>query len=224
MHILILGASGRTGRLTTTHALEKGHSVTALVRDTTSLGPHRNLTLIHGTPLNEPDITSAFAAAPKDHPITAVICSLNASRKSDSPFSAPLAPPMFVRDCVTHAISAMNAHGVKRLVVMSAFGVGSSYAALPYLMRAIFRWTNMRVSIEDHDALDAMIRAEGEGLEWVLVRPARLVEGEGPVREMGEEGRGVGLMGRVGRGGVAGFLVEAAEGKRGARRAVVVAD
>ena len=58
----------------------------------------------------------------------------------------------------------MKTHGVKRLVYMSAFGVGSSYAQLPFAMKAVFRHTNMKFQIEDHEAVDAEVRGKaGEG-------------------------------------------------------------
>lgn len=223
MHFLILGANGRTGQLVTASALKNGHAVTALVRNTSSMTPQPGLNIVQGTPLQQTDIEAAFASAPKDNPINAVISTLNAARKSDSPFAEPVAPPMFVHDSVLNAIAVMQAHGVKRLVIMSAFGVGSSYTQLPFPMKALFRHSNMKFQIEDHDSLDVEVR-EKQRLEWLLVRPARLMEGEAvEVREMGEEGEGVGWLGSVSRASVAEFLVLAAEGRKGWGRAVVVA-
>ena len=53
MKILVLGATGRTGRLFTRKALEQGHTVTAYVRNPhkarTLQGTHPNLTIIPGT-------------------------------------------------------------------------------------------------------------------------------------------------------------------------------
>ena len=43
-HLLVIGGSGRTGRLVITEALRTGHSVTALVRDPTRVVPGDRLT------------------------------------------------------------------------------------------------------------------------------------------------------------------------------------
>lgn len=137
---------------------------------------------------------------------------------------------MFVHDCVKNAVEAMETFlgkGKGRLVVMSAFGVGESWKGLPYLFRALFWYSNMRISIEDHDALDAEVRRReiGKvGMEWLFVRPARLAEDEAvEVRELGEQGKKVGLMGSVSRASVAEFLILAVEGKKGFGKAVVIA-
>ena len=53
MKILVLGATGRTGRIFTRKALEEGHAVTAYVRNPDKalslLGAHQNLTIVPGT-------------------------------------------------------------------------------------------------------------------------------------------------------------------------------
>ncbi|KAK3643057.1 hypothetical protein LTR56_010431 [Elasticomyces elasticus] len=107
MHILILGASGRTGHLTTTTALAKNHTVTALVRKSSSLTPTPGLTIVEGTPLNQPDIDRAFTSGPKPD---ACIVTLAAPRETDSPFSKPMAPPFFMRDSVRNLMVVMRSH------------------------------------------------------------------------------------------------------------------
>lgn len=49
MHIFVSGGSGRNGRLVIQAALERGHSVTALVRDPSSLTPRPRLTVLKGS-------------------------------------------------------------------------------------------------------------------------------------------------------------------------------
>lgn len=228
MHFLILGASGRTGKLTTAAALQAGHTVTALVRNTDSLDPQPGLTIVEGTPLQQADLEDALRLAPA--PVETIISTLNAARKSDSPFAVPLAPPMFVRHCVTNAIAAVKAAQSEtkvKVVVMSAFGVGSSWAQLPWVMKALIAHSNMKAQFEDHDALDAELREGKHGdVDWLFVRPARLTDGPASagVREFGEEGRGLGFFGSISRASVAEFLVRSAEGREGWQRAVVIGD
>lgn len=48
MHIYIVGATGRNGLIVVDEALNRGHTVTALVRNPGALNHHTNLTVIQG--------------------------------------------------------------------------------------------------------------------------------------------------------------------------------
>jgi hypothetical protein len=114
---------------------------------------------------------------------------------------------------------------VARLIVMSGFGVASSYPQLPWLMKLVFRYTNMNFQMRDHDAADEEVRNQ-EGLDSTFVRPAMLKEGgPAPVKEHGETGEGaMGLFSGITRASVARFMVEAAEEGRFVQQAVVIAN
>jgi putative NADH-flavin reductase len=223
MRFLILGASGRTGQLTVEDALKRGHTVTALVRKASSMEARNGLTIVEGTPLEPEDIKKAFAATSSD-PITCVVVALNATRTSDSPFAKPLAPPNFIEDCVRNATAVMAEHDIKRIVIMSAFGIGSSHDQLPCLTKLVFKHTNMSYQMNDHEATDADVHAQ-EHLDWTFVRPVMLKEGDAAlVKELGEEGKGAGLLSGITRASVAAFLVKVAEDEAWAKRAVVISN
>lgn len=59
MKILVLGASGRTGRQVTQMAVARSHVVTTLVRSAASFGEHRELRVVVGDPASPSDIESA---------------------------------------------------------------------------------------------------------------------------------------------------------------------
>ena len=221
MHLLILGANGRTGKLATAEALNRSHAVTALIRNPASMQAQPGLTIVPGSPSNQSDIEKAFAGRTVD----AVLVALNASRASDSPFAKPIAPEFFVRDCLRNLTAVMLREGVVRLVAMSGFGVASSFPQLPWLMKLVFRWTNMSFQMRDHDAAEEEVRSQ-EGLDWTFVRPAMLKEGgPAPVNEHGETGGGaMGLSSGITRASVARFMVEAAEEGRFVQQAVVIAN
>ena len=223
MRVLIFGANGRTGRLVTAAALKAGHTVTGLVRKASSLQPQEGLTIVEGTPLTQTDVEKAFDATPVD-PVQAVLVSLNASRASDSPVAKPVAPPFFVRDCVRTATAVMQRYGVKRIIVMSAFGIGDSFQQLPWLMKLVFRYTNMKYQMEDHDATDVDVR-QSTDIDWTLIRPVVLKEGDAStVKELGEIGRGVGLLSGITRASVAEFMISTAEQGSWSKKAVVIAN
>ncbi|KAH7048435.1 NAD-dependent epimerase/dehydratase-like protein [Macrophomina phaseolina] len=220
MHLYILGGSGRTGQMVIDNALQRGHTVTALVRNPDSLRAQKGLYVAKGTPLSPSDIASSFL-----HPMRpdAVLVTLNAARTSDSPFAAPLAPPRMMADSHANVTAAMRQHGVTKIVTMSAFGVAESSPNLLCLFRGVLRGTNMKYQFADHDQVDAEMK--GSGLDYVLVRPAMLTEGEAvPVKTFGDHGEGAPWFAKVTRGSVARFLVEVCETAEWDRRTPVIAN
>lgn len=138
MHFLILGASGRTGKLAVADALDRSHTVTALVRNASSLEARTGLIVVQGTPEKQADIERAIAAKKVD----VALVLLNAARESDSPFAKPITPEWFLRDCVRNLTAAMQHKA--RIVIMSVFGVGSSWKQSSFLLKGMFRFTNSK--------------------------------------------------------------------------------
>ncbi|KAL3490060.1 hypothetical protein BJX62DRAFT_252241 [Aspergillus germanicus] len=218
MHVLVIGGTGRTGKLVIEELLSRGHEVTTLARNPQALGdPRPKLNVVQGTPTELSDIRSAFAStfpkSNKSHPISAVISTLSAPRASDSPFAAPISPPNLMTDCTRNILAAMAEFGVRKIVIMQAFGVGESWANMNCMLQLLMRKSNMILQYEDHWGVEGVVKGgEGRGVEYVLVRPCRLVESEErKVKVWFEHGKGVPLMESASRVGVAGFLVDAVE-------------
>lgn len=228
MHILIIGGNGRTGQLVIEKAISQNHQVTALIRKATSLRPEDNLTIVEGTPTNISDIDRAFMAGASRTSWTtpdAVVVTLNARRVSDSPFSAPSpdTPKSLMADSVANAITSMKKHSVRKIVIMSSSGTGSSFASLNLPMRLVFTMTNMKYQMEDHNVVDAETR--DSGVDFVLVRPAMLTEGsEAEVKVHGDDGQGSGFIPKISRESVAGFIVKAAQGSEFVGRSPVISN
>ncbi|KAF2720239.1 NAD(P)-binding protein [Polychaeton citri CBS 116435] len=213
MRVLILGASGRTGTRVVAQALSQSHTVTALVRNPSTVASQPNLTLIQGTPLDRAAIGVAFTSAPQDDPIRAVVVALATSRESDNPWSKPTSPRFFIRDSVQNTIAVMKENGVSRIVVMAAFGTGKSWAQLSAVVKAMFKWSNMSLQMEDHNAVDEVLRGEGKWLQWTVARPTMLKmevkDGQvSMVREFGENGSGIGIFDGCTRESVAKWMVD----------------
>lgn len=218
-HLLIIGGSGRTGKLVIEEALSQGHTVNALVRNTSSLAPQPGLHIIQGSPVNKSDIEKAFAIQ-KPY---AVLTTLNAKRASDNPFAKPIAPPRFMADCLANVRAVMADNGVKRIVIMSAFGVGTSYSNLNFLMRPVVKYSSMAVSFADHGFVEE--ETKKAGLEWTVVKPAMLREGEKMVvKDLGEDGERAGWLPSVTRESVARFMVVVVEGGEWVGRSVVISN
>ena len=158
-----------------------------------------------GSPTELTDVRKAFELTTPD----VVIVTLNAPRASDSPFAAPISPPRLMADCNANVVTAMKEFSVKKVVILQAFGVGSSWDKMACMLRMLMSKSNMVPQYEDHNHTDREVRASG--VSYVMVRPVRLVETDiATVREWPEHGKGVPLMASVSRKSVAGFLVDAA--------------
>ena len=224
MGILLIGASGRTGKLVIDEVLSRGQSVTALVRSTSSLSSRSGLTVVQGTPTNASDIERAIASTPPADRITSIIVTLNAVRASDSPFAKSISPPRLLADSHANLVAAMqNYPEIRKIVTMSAWGVAESIRETPWLFRLLIRKSNMAVQFEDHDMTDREMKESG--VNFVLVRPVRLAEGEKKaVKVHGNTGKGLGLMASISRKSVAGFLVDCAQVANWDRRTPVVSE
>ncbi|PQE03136.1 N domain dehydrogenase protein [Rutstroemia sp. NJR-2017a BBW] len=218
MHFLILGASGRTGGLLLNEALSKNHTITALARNPASITPQSGLTVIQGSPLSPSDLRSAFSAKKVD----AILITLSSARASDSPFAASTSPANFLENCISITLQVMKEFDVNRIVYMSAFGVGNSNPNLWCPMRIMINNSTMgTVGFKDHSEAEGKLRESG--LEWAVVRPAMLKEGEGKkVLEMGEQGKGMGYLPGVTRESVVRWMVETAESVNWESRTVVI--
>lgn len=209
MRVLVIGGSGRTGRLVIDNLLNKGHSVTALIRKPQALETRDGLTLVTGTPTSADNVREAVQAVKDDIPQVAII-TLNATRESDSPFAKPVAPPRFMADSAANVVAAMKeVADTPKVVIMQAFGVGESWANISCLLSLLINQSNMRFQYDDHNLVAQEVRESG--VTYVLARPTRLVEaGRKEVKVWENDGKGVPLMGTISRESVASWLVDAA--------------
>jgi hypothetical protein len=65
----------------------------------------------------------------------------------------------------------MKEHGVKRLVVLSASGVGDCESAASWFFRTVFINGLLKGDYRDHDVQERMTRESG--LDFVIARPTR---------------------------------------------------
>jgi putative NADH-flavin reductase len=67
----------------------------------------------------------------------------------------------------------MQKHKVKRLIVVTAMGVGESWDDLSLLNRFFFA-TLLKSSRDDHEAQEAAVKESG--LDWTIIRPSGLTD------------------------------------------------
>jgi uncharacterized protein YbjT (DUF2867 family) len=79
-----------------------------------------------------------------------------------------------VSDGTRLILAVMKQHGVRRLVVESAFGAGESLAQANPIARMVFA-TLLWAPYEDKNLMEPGVKASG--LEWTILRPTRLTNG-----------------------------------------------
>jgi uncharacterized protein YbjT (DUF2867 family) len=193
MRVAIFGATGLTGGLVLSRALEKGHDVTALVRDSSRVSlSHPRLTVLSGSPTAPVDVERCVRGA------EAVIHCLGVGGKGDG------RPTTLVSDSVKVVLTAMAKHGVPRIVCMSNVGAGGSgtWFANRIVVPLFLRW--LIPIIEDKHRMEEALRASS--VEWVSVRLPNIVEGPEKRLRISRDGRGIGLS--VTAASAARFLLE----------------
>lgn len=194
MRVVVFGATGGTGRQLVRQALERGHHVTAFVRDPAKLHIEDDaLEVVVGNVLDPSSVHKAVDGS------DAVLCALGHKRW--------FYPNRILSEGTRNIIDAMTAAGVRRLVCETSLSVGDSFGRLglyytfftiPFIL-PLYYWDKYRQ--------ERVVRSSG--LDWILVRPAVLTNG--PKRGNYRHGRHVGswiLTRRVSRADVADFMLD----------------
>ncbi|MFC9504462.1 NAD(P)-dependent oxidoreductase [Streptomyces sp. NPDC057002] len=208
MKLLILGATGPTGRHLVDLALRSDDSVTAFVRNPAALGDLTDkVTVVAGDATSLRDI----AAAAVGH--DAIISALGRgnSVRADGLFTSASAA----------VIGAAKEAGVSRLVWLSSFGVGHTFDWSSTTQKAIYR-TLLRALYADKEIADERIRSSG--LDWTVVYPTRLTHG--PAKGTYNAGDRLPMKGNpiISRADVATFMHQTAHGSEWIHRSPVISD
>jgi len=171
MRVLVVGATGGSGREAVRALAARGHEVTAFSRRPADLPPGVRQLLGDVTDPTEVDA----AVRGQD----AVVVTLGIS---EHPMRVRLrgsrGTPLDVRSRGTrYLVDAMRAHGVGRLVVQSSYGVGPTRDRLPLSSRLVFALM-LRPQIDDHERQEQLVRTSR--LDWTIVQPVYLTDGDEP--------------------------------------------
>ncbi len=164
MQILILGATGGTGRWLVTRALDQGHSVTALIRNPASLKfKHERLKVVKG------DIGNKAALDEAVHGTEAVISTLGTRFKLRTLVEITK-PVDFYSGSIKHIMAAMEKGGVKRFIGLTSIATNPQPQDTG-LMNKIF-FVMLREAFQDMRRMEEAVKASS--LDWTIVRPSRL--------------------------------------------------
>jgi putative NADH-flavin reductase len=163
MKLLVIGATGGTGRQLVAQALERGHDVTALVRNSAALGiTHPRLRAVSGNVLDGPTVDEAM----RGH--DAVLSALGHKHF--------FGPTRILSQGTQNLLRAMETHGVRRFICETALGIGDSagrmgvyytFFVIPVILPFYF-WDKTR-----QEQVIAQSR-----VDWIIVRPAARTHGE----------------------------------------------
>jgi putative NADH-flavin reductase len=199
--ILVLGASGAVGKHAVRIAAERGHDVTALARANSAVPEHARVTVVRGE-VSAPGVLRDLV---KGH--DAIISGLGLRRKTGSPFAEMTSAHDFVSTTTRLIIAAMQEHGVKRVLQVSAAGVAESAPRMNFVMKFLVAKSNIGHAYRDLAVVERMYAESG--LDWCCVRPVTLTNG--PQTERVRVVDHFGLTMQIARADVAWWMVARAE-------------
>lgn len=167
MKLVILGASGGCGKQLVEQARARGHEVTAVVRPSSNYSAPAGVRLVRGEVTDRALLADAFRGA------DAVLSGLGLRVSGLSPFASIEVPDLLSRSAPV-IVQALKEAGVKRLLAISAGGVGDSYARMPGVFKMFIKTTALRKVYPELEAMEKVFFASG--LEVCCCRPTGLTD------------------------------------------------
>ena len=174
LKVLVVGATGGTGRATVEALLRAGHRVTAFARSATRLAEGlaaEGLRALDGDATNPDEVDRAVQGQ------DAVVVTLGIR---ENPLRVrllgPARTPMDVRSTGTrNVVAAMARHGVSRLAVQSSYGVGETRERLGLADRLLFGLL-LKPQIADTEVQEQVVRSSE--LDWLIAQPVHLTDAD----------------------------------------------
>jgi putative NADH-flavin reductase len=157
--LLVLGATGGTGRLIVSQALARGHEVTALVRSPEKASDLKGAKLVTGDVRDEKALREALKGQ------DAVVSALGTP-------ASPFREVTLLSTATRALVTAMNAEHVSRLVCITGIGAGDSAGHGGFLFDKLIFPLLLKKVYADKNRQEAIIR--NSALDWILVRPSVL--------------------------------------------------
>ncbi len=157
--LLVLGATGGTGRLIVSQALARGHEVTALVRSAEKASALKGARLVIGDVRDEKALREALKGQ------DAVVSALGTP-------ASPFREVTLLSTATRALVAAMKAEHVSRLVLITGMGAGDSAGHGGFLFDNVIFPLLLKKVYADKNRQEAIVR--DSGLDWILVRPSVL--------------------------------------------------
>jgi putative NADH-flavin reductase len=171
MKILILGATGRTGKYLLNEALENGYEINVLVRNAKKVNAKAKiLTIYEGNPTNIKELKIALTGC------SSVLSALNISRNSDIPWATLRTPKDFLEKTLKNLIILDKEIKLEKIIVLSAWGVAETKKDIPFWFRILIDLSNMKYGYLAHEKSEEILQKSN--LKWKSIRPVGLVNSE----------------------------------------------
>jgi putative NADH-flavin reductase len=201
--VVVFGATGPSGRLAVERARREGHEVTAFVRDPAVA--LEGVRVVHGDATDSRAVAAAVAGQ------DAVISTLGLHKAFKS--------GGLIERSLGAIVPAMERAGARRLVVMSALGVGATRVQAPWLPRLMYSLLLGDI-FRDKAAGERVV--EASGLDWTIVHPPLLTDASATGRYRVGEALELAGMPKIARADVANFMVGALPPGQFSRKHVIV--
>ncbi len=202
MKLAVFGATGPTGRQFVEQALARGHELRALVRPQSTAPP--------GVEAVVGDVLDADAVASTISGTEAVACILG----------LPKGEGTVISDGTANIVKAMTAQQVNRLVAVTVHGLNDSKDDAGFFGKVIVAKL-AKSRFEDRARQEQVIF--DSGLDWTVLRPARLADGDATGSYDLSTKLKTGMSAKVRRADVAAALLEIIESGRFSREPVSIA-
>ncbi|EJB07100.1 putative NADH-flavin reductase [Rhizobium leguminosarum bv. trifolii WSM597] len=157
--ILVLGATGPTGRHIVSHALARGYDVTLLVRSPEKAADMKGAKIVVGDARDEKVLRQAVKGR------HAVISALGTP-------ASPFREVTLLSTATRALVGAMKTEHVSRLVSITGMGAGDSAGHGGFFFDNLIFPLLLRKVYADKDRQEAII--QGSDLDWTIVRPSVL--------------------------------------------------
>ena len=211
MKVIVFGATGGIGRLLVAGALERGHAVTAFVRNGQSLEPRDGLRIVQGDLFDPQSVGDAIDGH------RTVFSALGSRTLKADPILSRAVPLI---------ITGMHFHMVDRIITVGAAGAlypaGKYQPPIVTVLFGIARATLLRHPMADQRAQERLLAASD--LDYTIVRPPRLTDDRatGTYRVLPDALPSSSR--RISRADVADFMLQQLTDPRFHRRGVYLAD
>ncbi|WP_152048628.1 NAD(P)-dependent oxidoreductase [Aureimonas psammosilenae] len=205
--LLVLGATGGTGRHIVRQAVEQGYDVTVLARSAEKASKLNGATIVVGDALDPAAVRRSLEGR------DAVISALGTP-------ASPFREVTLLSSATLVLVDALKAENVKRLVAVTGIGAGDSAGHGGFLFDRLIFPLLLRHVYADKNRQEAIVR--NSGLDWTLVRPSVLNDktmGK-PIRALEDLSRFHG--GTISRADVASFVLDQVTGDEWLHRSPLV--
>lgn len=182
MRVAVFGATGRVGSLVVQTLLDRGHEAVSVSRNAPTKQYQGKYESVAGDMTDPAFIESVMATCEG-----LIFCVGQRLKSPNNLFSKNLSPPDIRTQIVDAIMRVIGSDHGKRLVYLSAFGVGTDLKKHALFFRAVLRFSSLGKSYEDHNQAESIVRASRTN--WTIIRPPGLKDKDEviPLVDAGEQ-------------------------------------